>query len=53
MYTFTSTQPSLSELVQILSDYPAGCDSEFDAVHEELERQFAELRLTSPRHEGR
>ena len=29
----------------LLSEYPAGCDPEFDTEHEELERKFAELRL--------
>ncbi len=32
-------------LASLLSDYPAGCDPDFDAEHEELEREFAELRL--------
>lgn len=37
-------------LASLLSDYPAGCDLEFDAEHEELERQFAELRLQFSNH---
>jgi len=32
-------------LTSLLGEYPAECDAEFDAEHEELERQFAELRL--------
>jgi hypothetical protein len=27
-------------------EFPAGCDADFDSDFEELERQFAELRLT-------
>ena len=36
---------SFAELTATLSEYNAGCEPEFDAWHEELERQFAELRL--------
>ncbi len=32
-------------LASLLSEYPAGCDAEFDTEFEELDRQFAELRL--------
>ena len=32
-------------LASQLHDYPAGCDPEFDAEYDELDRQFAELRL--------
>ena len=35
-----------SRLVALLDQYPAGCDPDFDDGVEELERQFAELRLT-------
>jgi hypothetical protein len=41
-----TSYPSAYELTQLLEEYPAGCDSDFDAEHEELERQFAELRMT-------
>ena len=33
-------------LASLLSDYEAGCDPDFDAEYEELEREFAELRLS-------
>jgi hypothetical protein len=32
-------------LTSLLGEYSAGCDAEFDTEHEELERQFAEIRL--------
>jgi hypothetical protein len=35
-----------SRLVALLDQFPAGCDADFDDGLDELERQFAELRLT-------
>ncbi len=32
-------------LVSLLDEMSAGCDPDFDAANEELEREFAELRL--------
>ncbi|WP_020472320.1 hypothetical protein [Zavarzinella formosa] len=43
---FHATNSRLIELTDLLS---AGCDSDFDAAHEELERAFAELRLAIAR----
>lgn len=43
MTTFHDTHSRLVELTELLS---AGCDPDFDANSEELEREFAELRLT-------
>lgn len=40
---------SVSDIATLLSrfdDLHAGCDPDFDSGFEELERQFAELRLT-------
>ena len=34
-----------SRMFQLSDELSAGCDPEFDAHHEELEREFAELRL--------
>ncbi|QVL31641.1 hypothetical protein KIH39_22785 [Telmatocola sphagniphila] len=34
------------ELTSILEGHPAGCDPEFDAVYDDLEREFAELRFS-------
>jgi hypothetical protein len=32
-------------LASLLDELSAGCDDEFDDTYEELEREFAELRL--------
>jgi hypothetical protein len=37
-------------MVALLDQFPAGCDPDFDDDSEELERQFAELRLNFPNH---
>jgi hypothetical protein len=45
----TSTQSptgSLSDLLALLNQFPESCDPDFDNSHEELEREFAALRLT-------
>jgi hypothetical protein len=45
---FTNHQESLSnyQLITILNDMcDAGCDRDFDAVYDDLEREFAERRL--------
>jgi hypothetical protein len=34
-----------SRLFHLAEELCAGCDQDFDAGHEELEREFAELRL--------
>lgn len=41
---------SYADLTATLSDSSAFCDPEFDAWHEELERQFAELRMQHANH---
>lgn len=33
-------------LVNQIEDLAAGCDPDFDVAYEDLEREFAELRLT-------
>jgi hypothetical protein len=45
MRTIQDINSEAYRLVTLLSEYPAGCDPEFDAVYEELDREFAELRL--------
>lgn len=40
---FHSTNSRLLELTMELS---AGCDADFDTVYDDLEREFAELRIT-------
>jgi hypothetical protein len=39
-------QDTHSRLMALLDLMPAGCDPDFDDGREELERQFAEIRLT-------
>lgn len=34
-----------SRLYQLADELSAGCDSDFDFYHEELEREFQELRI--------
>jgi hypothetical protein len=34
-----------SRLVSLLDELTAGCDSDFDTADEELDREFAEIRL--------
>lgn len=34
------------DFIKHLSDLNAGCDADFDIVQDELEREFAELRMT-------
>lgn len=32
-------------LASLLDDFSAGCDPDFDVAYDDLEREFAELRL--------
>lgn len=45
MQTIQTIHAEAYRLASLLSDYAAGCDPEFDAAYEELDREFAELRL--------
>jgi hypothetical protein len=49
MKTFQAFPTGLShvDLIRYLDDRQYVCESEFDFIDEELERQFAELRLTN------
>ncbi|WP_169974002.1 hypothetical protein [Tautonia rosea] len=38
-------QPDPVDLIRRIDELEAGCDPDFDAGLEELEREFAELRL--------
>ena len=42
----TSCVIDMHALLARFDEIPAGCDPDFDSDFEELERQFAELRLT-------
>ncbi len=47
MITFSQdTADSREHLLALLDEFPDCCDPDFDNETEELERQFAELRLT-------
>jgi hypothetical protein len=48
MYSFdhTSRTSDMTALLGRFDEFPPGCDPDFDADLEELERQFAELRVT-------
>jgi hypothetical protein len=39
------TPSAASRLATLLDDLSAGCDADFDAAHDDIEREFAELRL--------
>jgi hypothetical protein len=46
MQHITDFHASNSRMMQIIEELSAGCDEDFDAGQEELEREFAELRLS-------
>jgi hypothetical protein len=39
-----AAQDAASRLAGIIENLAAGCDPEFDAVNDDLDREFAELR---------
>jgi hypothetical protein len=39
-----TAQSAVFHLSSMLDDLAAGCDPEFDAAYDDLEREFAELR---------
>ncbi len=41
---------ALHAMAVLLDQFPSGVDPDFDDAEEELERQFAELRLTLNHH---
>ena len=47
MTTLNQTQPrDAIELIDLIQQFPEGCDPAFDNAYEELEREYAALRLT-------
>jgi hypothetical protein len=40
------TTITASRLASLLDELSAGCDADFDAASDDIEREFAELRLT-------
>ena len=45
MQTIYDTHAINSRVLRIIDELSAGCDHEFDAVYDDLEREFAELRM--------
>jgi hypothetical protein len=45
MQTIQTTSSSFFHLASLLDELSAGCDPDFDAAYEELDREFAEARL--------
>ena len=42
---YIQTHSSIFDLASQLDELSAGCDPDFDAGYEQLDREFAELRL--------
>jgi len=45
MQTSYDTHALNSRVLSIIDELSAGCDHEFDSVYDDLDREFAELRL--------
>ena len=45
MQTFQITSSAVFHLASQLDELSVGCDPDFDAAYEDLEREFAEARL--------
>jgi hypothetical protein len=45
MQNIQNAPSTISHLASLLDDLSAGCDPDFDAAYEELDREFAEVRL--------
>ena len=45
MQTTQDIQIALYQITRRLEEFPASCDPDFDVVYEDLEREFAHLRL--------
>ena len=46
MTPILTTDEPYADFVRRLDDLAAGCDPDFDAALDDLDREFAELRLT-------
>jgi hypothetical protein len=42
---FDTNHAVSSRILSLIDELSAGCDTEFDTVYDDLEREFAELRL--------
>jgi hypothetical protein len=45
MQTIQTTSSALFHLASLLDELSAGCDPDFDAAYEDLDREFAEARV--------
>jgi hypothetical protein len=45
MHNITDHHAIASRFYQLAEELSAGCDSDFDTAHDDLEREFQELRL--------
>lgn len=45
MQTTYDTHALNGRVLSIIDELSAGCDHEFDSVYDDLEREFAELRM--------
>jgi hypothetical protein len=53
MQNTTDYDAITSRFYQLTEELSAGCDSDFDAAHDDLEREFQELRLLVTAFDGR
>ncbi len=45
MQTIFDTHALNSRVLSIIDELSAGCDHDFDSVYDDIEREFAELRM--------
>jgi hypothetical protein len=45
MQTIYDTHAVNSRVLSIIDELSAGCDHDFDSVYDDIEREFAELRM--------
>jgi hypothetical protein len=53
MQNTTDHDTITSRFYQLTEELSAGCDSDFDTAHDDLEREFQELRLIVTAFDGR
>jgi len=53
MQNTTDYDAITSRFYQLTEELSAGCDSDFDTAHDDLEREFQELRLIVTAFDGR
>jgi hypothetical protein len=45
MHTIQTTSSTMFHLASLLDELSAGCDPDFDAAYDDLNREFAETRV--------